>query len=39
MSTHDSTVTADISGPARELGVMDSLFRKPTGGFWRLAQQ
>jgi len=33
MSTHDSTVTADISGPARELGVMDSLFRKPTPGF------
>ena len=30
MSTHDSTVTADISGPARELGVMDSRFRKPT---------
>jgi len=29
MSTHDSTVTADISGPARELGVMDSRFRKP----------
>ena len=29
LSTHDSTVTADISGPARELDVMDSRFRKP----------